>query len=80
MGRVRKEIRGKREIQRITLSAGELSSSEARMSCVATSGFHCRTEHLLLTESEKLSMEQIILVTLHKFKLSFYLTVVYKHN
>lgn len=38
----------------ITLRAGELSSSEAMINCVETSGFHCKTEHLLLFTSAKL--------------------------
>lgn len=38
----------------ITLKAGEPSSSDATTSWVATSGFHCKTEHRLLSESEKL--------------------------
>lgn len=37
-----------------TLREGELSSSEATISCVDISGFHCKTEHLLLFGSEKL--------------------------
>lgn len=38
----------------ITLKEGELSSSDAAMSWVDMSGFHCRTEQFLLFESEKL--------------------------
>ena len=41
-----------------TLRAGELSSSDATTSWVATSGFHCKTEHRLLFESEKLIIEK----------------------
>lgn len=37
-----------------TLREGELSSSDATISCVDISGFHCKTEHLLLFGSEKL--------------------------
>lgn len=43
-----------KKAQSITLREGELSSSDAIISCVEISGFHCRTEHLLLFESEKL--------------------------
>jgi hypothetical protein len=42
------------EIMAITLKEGELSSSDAAMSWVDMSGFHCRTEQFLLFESEKL--------------------------
>ena len=38
----------------ITLSEGELSSSDATISWVDISGFHWRTEHFLRFESEKL--------------------------
>jgi hypothetical protein len=38
----------------ITRSDGELSSSDATISWVDMSGFHCKTEHCLLFESEKL--------------------------
>ena len=47
----------------ITCREGELSSSEATISWVTKSGFHCKTEHRLLTESEKLLIGSFLLVT-----------------
>jgi hypothetical protein len=47
----------------ITLKQGELSSSDAAMSWVDMSGFHCRTEHFLLFESAKLFKHIFKLVT-----------------
>lgn len=42
----------------LTLREGELSSSEATISWVGRSGFHCKTEHRLLIESEKLQRQE----------------------
>lgn len=37
-----------------TRKEGELSSSDATISWVGASGFHCKTDHLFVLESDKL--------------------------